>query len=285
MSIAALGNLVRATMAHPIGRRQPIRSMARIVAWQLRSRMSRRTVAHDWIGGSRLIVENGMTGATGNIYFGLHEFADMAVVLHLLRPGDLMLDIGANVGSYTILAAKVVGARVVAFEPARETLPKLRANIAANGVETMVTVEDCALGDHDGEIAFSVGLDTVNRVGAPGLSEIVKLKRLDAAAAELDPVMLKIDVEGFEPQLFAGAEATLAKPTLRVIETETVDPAIVEQLKRHGFVRRYYDPFTRRLSERAVGIDTNNALFVRDEDWVAQRLATAPRYDVLGISL
>ena len=44
-----------------------------------------------WIKGSKLIVRNGMTGATGNIYCGLHEFADMGFVLHLLRPGDLAL--------------------------------------------------------------------------------------------------------------------------------------------------------------------------------------------------
>ena len=283
--MGAIANLVRATMAHPVGRRQPIRSMARIVGWQLRSRLSRRTIAHRWIGDSRLMVEHGMTGATGNIYFGLHEFADMAIVLHLLRTGDLMLDIGANVGSYTILAAKVAGARVIAFEPARETLPKLRANIAANGIETLVTVEDCALGDRDGEIAFSIGLDTVNRVGAPGQSELVPLRRLDSVAGTLDPVMMKIDVEGFEPQLFAGAEATLARPTLRVIETETIDAKIVEQLRRHGFERRYYDPFARRLSPAPVGIDCNNSLFVRDEAWIAERLRTAPRRDVLGISL
>lgn len=285
MTVSALGSLFRATMAHPIGRRQPVRSMARIVGWQVRSRLWRRTMAHRWIGESRLIVEHGMTGATGNIYFGLHEFADMAVVLHLLRPGDLMLDIGANIGSYTILAAKVIGARVVAFEPARETLPKLRANVAANGVERLVTIEDCALGDRDGEIAFSVGLDTVNRVGAPGQSELVPIRRLDSVAGSLDPVMIKIDVEGFEPQLFAGADATLAQPTLRVIETETIDPQILDQLKRHGFERRYYDPFTRCLWKSGVGIDTNNALFIRDEAWVAERLTTAPRHDVLGISL
>ena len=283
--MAAVVNLVRATMAHPLGRRQPLRSFSRIVGWQLRSRLSRRVIAHRWIGDSRLLVEQGMTGATGNIYFGLHEFADMAVVLHLLRAGDLMLDIGANVGSYTVLAAKVAGARVVAFEPARETLPKLRANIAANDVGHLVTVSDCALGDRDGQIEFSVGLDTVNRVGAPGKSEWVELKRLDTAAAALDPVMIKIDVEGFEPQLFAGAEVTLGKPTLRVIETETIDAKIVGQLGRHGFERRYYDPFARRLSSAPVGIDCNNSLFVRDEAWIAERLRTAPRRDVLGISL
>ena len=231
------------------------------------------------------MVERGMTGATGNIYFGLHEFADMAIVLHLLRAGDLMLDIGANVGSYTVLAAKVAGARVEAFEPASETRPKLLANIAANGIGALVNVHDCALGDRDGEIQFSVGLDCINRVGAPGASTAVPLRRLDGVAAEFDPVMIKIDVEGYEPQLFAGADETLAKLTLRLIETETLDPAILAQLARHGFERRYYDPFGRALSSVSNGIETNNALFVRDEAWVADRLRTAPRRDVLGVSL
>ncbi len=58
-----------------------------------------------------------MTGATGNIYAGLHEFDDMAFFLHLLRPEDMFADVGSNIGSYTILASGVVGAKSVAFEP------------------------------------------------------------------------------------------------------------------------------------------------------------------------
>ena len=57
-----------------------------------------------------------MTGATGNIYAGLHEFVDMAFCLHLLRSGDLFVDVGANIGSYTVLASKVAGANSVTLE-------------------------------------------------------------------------------------------------------------------------------------------------------------------------
>jgi len=283
--MAEIAALVRATMTHPIGRRQPIRSFSRIVGWQLRSRLNRRAIRHPWIAGSSLMFERGMTGATGNIYFGLQECADMAIVIHLLRAGDVMLDIGANVGSFSVLTAKVSGARVHAFEPARETLPKLHANIAANGIGDLVSVHEHALGDHDGEIRFSVGLDAANRIGAEGASEVVSLRRLDTVAALLEPVMIKIDVEGHEPQLFAGADETLAKRTLRVIETETVCPEILAQLARHGFERRYYDPFARALSPSGAGDNAWNALFVRDEAWVAERLRTAPRRDVLGVSL
>jgi thymidylate synthase len=62
-----------------------------------------------------------MTGATGNIYAGLHEFEDMAFLLHLLRSEDMFADVGSNIGSYTILASGVVGAKSVAFEPVPST--------------------------------------------------------------------------------------------------------------------------------------------------------------------
>ena len=70
-----------------------------------------------------------MTGATGNIYAGLHEFADMAFTLHFLRPDDLFMDVGANVGSYTLLASGVCKARTISFEPYPETMAALRRNI------------------------------------------------------------------------------------------------------------------------------------------------------------
>ena len=70
-----------------------------------------------WIGGQRLSIRRGMRGATGNIYVGLHEFADMMLTLNFLREGDLFLDIGANVGSYTVLASGICRAVTWAFEP------------------------------------------------------------------------------------------------------------------------------------------------------------------------
>ncbi|MEY4270962.1 MAG: hypothetical protein RLZZ58_2178, partial [Pseudomonadota bacterium] len=96
---AALRNLVRYARAHPVGKRQPWRVAARILRWQLTARLSPGPSSQRWISGTRLVVERGMAGATGNLYFGLHEFADMGFMLHLLRADDFFLDIGANVGT------------------------------------------------------------------------------------------------------------------------------------------------------------------------------------------
>jgi hypothetical protein len=125
--------------AHPLTRDAPLKAWARFIDWQIKSRL-KEVVVVPWIGGQRLAAQRGMTGATGNIYAGLHEFAGMMLALHFLRQGDLFLDIGANVGSYSVLASGVCGARSWAFEPAPETVDSLRRNISINGLEELVTV-------------------------------------------------------------------------------------------------------------------------------------------------
>jgi hypothetical protein len=77
---------------------KPLGALARFVLWQIVSRL-RAEIEFEWIEGAKLIVSRGMTGATGNIYCGLHEFVEMGFVLHLLRPNDLFLDVGANMGA------------------------------------------------------------------------------------------------------------------------------------------------------------------------------------------
>ena len=124
---------LRFILGHPMNRGRPIPALARFAKWQVQSRLQDEVIV-DWIGGAKLAVRRGMTGATGNIYCGLHEYVDMSFVLHTLKQGDLFIDIGANVGSYTVLAARVCGANVIAVEPDPETVKSLRRNIEVNGI-------------------------------------------------------------------------------------------------------------------------------------------------------
>jgi hypothetical protein len=70
---------------HPLTKHRRLPAMARVLRWQIASRIHDEVIVH-WIGGTRLAARRGMTGLTGNIYAGLHEFADMAFLLHFLRP-------------------------------------------------------------------------------------------------------------------------------------------------------------------------------------------------------
>ena len=94
----SLFSTLRFIIKHPLNRGQPISAVGRFIAWQIRSRIQREII-FNWIDGSKLVVRRAMTGATGNLYCDLHEYEDMSYLLHPLRPGDLFVDVGANIGS------------------------------------------------------------------------------------------------------------------------------------------------------------------------------------------
>ena len=150
-----LANLQRLFSTHSLTCDAPVKAWARFGWWQLKSRCQGE-ILFQWISGQRLAVRRGMVGATANIYVGLLEFADMMLLLHFLREGDLFLDIGANVGAYTVLASGVCRARTWAFEPDPTTVERLKRNITINSLDALVRVCEFALGAERGEVAFTM---------------------------------------------------------------------------------------------------------------------------------
>jgi FkbM family methyltransferase len=282
-TLESIANLQRHFACHPLTCDAPLRAWVRFAKWQMRSRFQDE-ILFDWVGGQKLVVQHGMTGATGNIYVGLHEFFDMMVPLHFLRLGDLFLDVGANVGTYTVLASGVCGAKTFAFEPDPTTLIHLRRNIEVNGLKELVQVYQCALGAMRGEVDFTVGLDTVNRMATSKdtRTQTVRIEKIDEIASDSQPIMIKIDVEGAEADVLSGAEHVLSNPSLRVIELETLAPESARILARNGFEAACYDPFRRNLTNIPTACKSSNSLFVRDWLFVANRLQTAGQIEVLG---
>jgi len=278
-----LGNLARFFASHPLTRDAPLKACARFALWQIKSRLQDQAIV-PWISGQRLAVRSGMTGATQNIYVGLHEFADMMLALHFLREGDLFLDIGANVGSYTVLASGVCRATTWSFEPDPNTVRHLKRNIAINNLDDLVAVHETALGSREGEIPFTIGLDTTNRVVTAGERNyrMVRQERIDNLIGGAQPAMIKIDVEGYEKEVLRGARELLSKNSLKLIELETVTPETNDTLVSNKFERAYYQPFSRKLQREPTDICSSNSFFVRDWEFVSYRLATANPVKVLG---
>lgn len=280
--LTALTNLQRFFSAHPLTRDRPLDAWLRFVRWQIISRFQEEIVV-SWIAGQRLAVRRGMTGATGNIYVGLHEFVDMMVPCHLLREGDLFLDIGANIGSYSVLASGVCHASTIAFEPDPQTVERLRRNIEINSLGSRVEICEFALGAKSEMISFTVGLDSINRVSTGSGEKVraVRQEMLDDVLGDRHPIMIKADVEGYEEQVLRGAPKILENGSLKVVELETHTPWIREMLSNHGFEHLFYDPFSREL-RKTPKYEASNALFVRDQDFVQYRLRTAQRVRIHG---
>lgn len=151
--------------------------------------------------------------------YGMHEFVASSVFVANIPVGSVVLDIGANLGEYTVLAARATGihGRVIAYEPNPTVRKRLVRNINANGFGN---VEVCpnALGSEDGIAVLRVphdesGLGTL-LPEAVGTEFPVEVRRLDGVLVKQNRTrlsMIKLDVEGFELEVLRGAQETIAE--------------------------------------------------------------------------
>ncbi len=286
-------SLVRYWQRHPIARRDLPGTVARFLRWQFGSRLIGMPVVFPWVGNTCLVIESGMTGATMNVYCGLHEAADMAFVLHVLRPGDVFLDVGANVGSYSILASGVAGAHTIALEPIPATFDRLSRNLRLNDLLRYVDARCLAVGASVGSVRFTASRDTTNRPVSllPSCTDEptveVPLTTLDRLLlASTSPLVWKVDVEGYEAEVLNGAISALHDPKLRAVLLEADTPDLQRTMEEAGFARYSYDLFSRQLKPSSANSDkSHNQLWIRGLSFVQERCRTAKPVRVGGIDL
>lgn len=139
---------------------------------------------------------------------GRRASAQMALLSELIRPGDVMWDVGAHHGFVTLCAARRVGlgGAVHAFEPSSLNRRLLRRHVRWNRLAN-VTVHPFALSDRDGESRFG-GEGTSKMFALGGGTEIVQVRTAETLVTEgrcAAPTFMKIDVEGAEADALAGA--------------------------------------------------------------------------------
>ncbi|WP_114945379.1 FkbM family methyltransferase [Microvirga calopogonii] len=159
-----------------------------------------------------------------------YEPATLNLLDHVLRPGDTMVDVGANIGLMSLHAAKRVErtGSVIALEPHPIIYDRLMSNIELNGLSNIRALQ-VAAGSRDEELtlfdmpAINMGSATLSpEVQASGRPVgVVKVRPLDAILSDAgvgSVRLIKIDVEGFEEQVLQGAERTLAREPIICLE-------------------------------------------------------------------
>lgn len=293
--------VMRLVLSHPLNRGKRTAAFLRVLRWQLAARLlPEAQFSLPYVNGSRLLVTRGATGATGNFYCGLDEQDEMGFALHVLRRGDVFVDIGANVGSYTVLAASL-GARVVAAEPIPNTFDRLTANVRLNEMQSSVTAHRVGLSDKNGTLRFTTSYDTINHVMAksenlPGAD--VPVVTLDSILRGESPTLVKIDVEGHELPVLMGAATTLASASLLAVIVETngsglrygiSDAQLYGLMEVRGFEPHTYSAVTRVLTrlDMHAGTSVLNTVFIArgKVDEVRARIARAPRATLINGSI
>jgi FkbM family methyltransferase len=289
---ALVGDILR----RPLNQGNPMKALVRFAAFQAGSRMAPGPIITPFVGDSVLAVSHGMPGATFNVYAGLQDFEDMGFLLHVLRKDDLFIDVGSNVGTYTVLASAVVGAKCIAFEPVPSTFRKLCRNIRLNDTSDLCELHNEGLSSQEGELVFTSDGDCKNRVVnqavAPTQNTVsVPVNTLNAIVGNRLPTLIKIDVEGFELEVMRGGDMVFKSASLLGVITELngsgrdygfEDATVFAQLLEWGFLAYKYDPLSRNLRPVQESFGTGNTLFVRDISKVRALVAAAPRFCVLG---
>jgi FkbM family methyltransferase len=154
------------------------------------------------------------------LYTGKYEEDLVVCFRSLLTQGDIVIDMGANIGYFTMLAARMVGnkGRVIAFEPTPYNAERLKEHFALNRITTPMDLEVAGLSDADGELAMNMGKSSNQMLNSFAETRfeadpvIVPVYRLDRYMERrgIDRIdFVKIDVQDWEYQVLAGCKGVL----------------------------------------------------------------------------
>ncbi len=278
---------------HPANRGRQLGVFSRAAAWQIYKRVTGRTWILPVFDGLELICHPDSQSASAMFYgIGYSDFHEMKFLENYLRRGDHVLDIGANVGVYTLLMASLVGpdGQVDAFEASPATMERLRENVERNEISQVILHAD-AVGANRGITRFTLGLGSINHIAADahgdGVHTIeVPMICLDDFFKDSETLaLMKIDIEGAELMALEGARELLARqsPPVLLLKLNSLtqryghdEGAVENWLEGCGYDLALFDgeAGTLRFKQRAWRTSQNVFAISREhEDWVRSRLS------------
>jgi FkbM family methyltransferase len=210
-----------------------------------------------------------------NVYLGTYEPYESALIRKFLTPGMTFMDVGANIGYYSLMASAAIGpsGRVFSFEPNPGLYRHLRTTIDANRIGN-ITLEQLALSDRNGTSELFVpkqsGNNTATMIANEGGDSVqVSVLTLDdyldrRQIARVD--FLKMDVEGFEPNIIQGARSAIRAKKIKAILCEFCG----HWLRQNGTTPKDFYLLMRSLGLRPTKepnhelLDFENILFIAD---------------------
>lgn len=246
---------------HPSNRNARVRTIWRSACWQLRKRWSSNPHEVSVYRSSRVILFPESLGASVLVYSSFWpDYDEMHFLQRYLRPGDSFLDIGANVGIYSLLANEIIGetGSLRAFEPGDQAFSWLEENFRLNNIPD----DSCCklvVSDQVGAVGFTQDKDLVNSLDAQAGK--IPSTTLDTITMGQSYAVGKIDVEGAEPLIFRAGQSSLKShsPPIWLLETKE------RLLKKYGFtLDDLVSPFRNAGYVFATYSADENALVLRE---------------------
>lgn len=259
-------------LRHPANRDRRSRALVLYLVWQVWQRVVRRPWTIRLGDARRLRLHPHSVVAAFVLYYRVHDYEEMSFLRAYLRPGDLFVDVGANVGVYSLWASETAGVDIIAFEPSSAAHARAVENVELNALGGRVNVVRKAVGGEQGEVRLTVGQGALNRVvGTSGGTEPVEQTTLDAELGTRQVAAIKVDVEGHELEVLRGGRESILRhrPAMLI---EVNNPLGLRQvLDELGYSMWSYDPERRTLAP-ATPILHGNVLALADVEAARVRL-------------
>lgn len=196
---------------------------------------------------------------------------EVSAVKKFIKKGDLVFDVGSNIGILSAVYSRLVGnsGKVYSFEPVNETFAQLQETLALNGCDNVTPIKT-AISDNSGSMEMQIfdesasGLNSLVKLKYPEYNSnnvAVKTETLDNICAKFKITgidFLKIDVEGFEKEVLAGASALLENNLIKFIQFEISDVPlsssgktpedIIDFLKKYNYLVFSFDAAAKRFN-------------------------------------
>ena len=278
-------SLLRLIKAHPLTKNEKLSALIRYFTFHLRYKNGEE-IAIPFSGG-HLIISKG-EGSQAHFFTYLEDYEEMVFLLHFLRVNDQFIDVGANIGAYSILAASQIGCKTIAFEPSEKNYSILQANLHLNNLQEFIEIHNFALGEKN-------ETKTIGTKGA--LTYITNNQNLDLQKIEIQRLddfaeyaqIIKIDVEGFEEFVLKGAERVLNHPDTHAVILELAgynrynsSDAIIHKLmiNNHFFPVQYFPEIREIKKLESFRIDQFNTIYIKNMKLVKERIIESPKYKI-----
>ncbi len=262
---------------HPISSQSPFKAMLRYLSFNIYQLISPKPRIYNWVGGLKFYAEKGDAGIVGNIYYRLMDYEDSKFLLDTLNNEDVFVDVGANLGHYSMLASGICKSKVIAIEPISHTVNKLKKNLELNKLLEKVTILKYGVGDKNEELNFTTNKNVMNGVVKNGANSTtkIKVKTLNHLLKNVSPTCIKIDVEGYEYNVIKGAHDIFRNPSLKYLLIEFNnsgekfgfhDEDVYQLILDYNFVPVKYDVENKSiLPIESYNTHKFNTLFIRKD--------------------
>ncbi|WP_414623421.1 FkbM family methyltransferase [Calothrix sp. CCY 0018] len=292
-----INKIIRYIIVHPNNRQKQFLSLSKFFGWQLYKRITHRYLDIQLLQNLKLRCYPDSQSASAAIYCGIYDYHEMNFVLRYLREEDSFLDIGANIGIYTLLAAsKIKSGSIFSFEALPTNYRRLEENINLNNL-TQVKPYSIAIADSVGSVTISNNTKSDSTAFITTNTTNTTAESLQIASSTLDTelqnenlnhlTLAKMDIEGAEILALKGAKYLLQQQRPHVWILELLNGVnhgyrkqdIVNLLQDYGYGLYHYNADTNQLQSITLeSVQSDNVFAIANSalDFVRLRLSESP---------